>query len=186
MTVDVFIFINVQRINLKVHWTYYEVTYFFNHYLMDNWTIQGTYLFERAHMSLILPLHENKRESWIQHQCWLKRFIFRNTVFKICFHSGVKYNNAFILAECIHGVINLSFNICGYLWSSRSSTHSYSLKVNYPDGPVFRTIKGSSVHYFEGLYLQIQMVQLSENPNSVSPWSFEPHQNILTRKHHST
>lgn len=33
-------------------------------------------------------------------------------MFTICFHSKVKGNNPLILAECIHGIIDRSFNIC--------------------------------------------------------------------------
>lgn len=40
------------------------------------------------------PLYENKRESWIHSKHLLKRGIFSSTMFKLCFHSEVKYNKS--------------------------------------------------------------------------------------------
>lgn len=92
-----------------------------NQYLMDYWTIEGTWKIpdwssSEAHsLHSYFPLYENKREHWIQSKSWLERCMFRNTMFKICFYPE-KVQQSFFLAECVHIVINLTFNVLAYLW----------------------------------------------------------------------
>lgn len=79
--------------------------------------------------------------------------MFKNTMFKICYHSKVKFNIFLNLVECIHSVINLSFNMFAYF--GHRSDH----------GPIYVAIVWRFI---------ILMVQLSKVQKFVGSfvWSF--------------